>query len=237
MHVFSGIGGGILADLLLGHHPVCAVEIDPYCQQVLSQRQKDGILPWFPIFGDVQKFDGSPWKGKVDAVCGGFPCTDLSSARTNSRSNGKIRGLDGPQSGLYKELIRVVREVGPRYVLMENSPNLVGRGLGRILGELAELGFDAQWGLFSAGSIGACHERERIFIMASHPDRAQRQGGGVSSRAHQEYTDPRRNTWWKAEPSVHRVDDGTANRLDRLKSVGNAQVPRVVALAWETLHP
>lgn len=73
LHVFSGAGGGLLADVLLGHQPVCAVEIDEYCQQVLSARQKDSCLPWFPIFADVKEFDGRRWRGLVDCVCGGFP--------------------------------------------------------------------------------------------------------------------------------------------------------------------
>lgn len=73
LHLFAGAGGGLLADLLLGHVPVAAVEIDPYCQQVLSARQKDGILPWFTIFDDVRTFDGRRFKGLVDIVAGGFP--------------------------------------------------------------------------------------------------------------------------------------------------------------------
>jgi DNA (cytosine-5)-methyltransferase 1 len=73
LHLFAGAGGGILADMLLGHRPIAAVEIEPYCQQVLHQRQKDGILPWFPIFSDVCEFDGRRFKGLVDIIAGGFP--------------------------------------------------------------------------------------------------------------------------------------------------------------------
>ncbi len=73
MHLFAGAGGGLIADLLLGHQPVCAVEIEPYCQQVLSARQKDGLLPWFPIFDDVKEFDGRRFRGLVDVIAGGFP--------------------------------------------------------------------------------------------------------------------------------------------------------------------
>ena len=80
LHLFAGGGGGLLSDIILGHQPVCAVEIDGYCQQVLAARQKDGNLPWFPIFDDVKQFNGKEWRGLVDIVAGGFPCTDLSAA-------------------------------------------------------------------------------------------------------------------------------------------------------------
>ena len=80
LHLFAGAGGGILGGILLGHTTVCAVEIEPYCRNVLLQRQRDGILPKFPIWDDVCTFDGKPWRGKVDIVCGGFPCQDISSA-------------------------------------------------------------------------------------------------------------------------------------------------------------
>ncbi len=80
LHLFAGAGGGILGGILLGHTCVCAVEIEPYCRKVLLQRQRDGILPKFPIWDDVRTFDGKPWRGKVDVVCGGFPCQDISIA-------------------------------------------------------------------------------------------------------------------------------------------------------------
>jgi DNA (cytosine-5)-methyltransferase 1 len=73
LHLFAGVAGGVLADLILGHVPVGAVEIEPYCQQVISARQKDGIIPWFPIFDDVRTFNGKEWRGLVDVIAGGFP--------------------------------------------------------------------------------------------------------------------------------------------------------------------
>ncbi len=137
LHLFAGAGGGILGGILLGHTCVCAVEIEPYCRRVLLQRQRDGILPRFPIWDDVRTFDGKPWRGRVDIVCGGFPCQDISVA-------GNGAGITGERSGLWGEMVRVVREVGPRYVLVENSPMLTLRGLGRVLGDLAEMGYNAQ---------------------------------------------------------------------------------------------
>lgn len=160
MHLFSGCGGGILGGILLGHRTVCAVEIEPYRRKVLLQRQRDGILPGFPIWDDITTFDGTPWRGKVDVVAGGFPCQGISAA-------GRGLGLDDPRSGLWSEMARVVREVGPAIVFVENSPMLTLRGLGRVLSDLAEMGYDAKWGVFGAHHTGAWHKRDRIFIMAN----------------------------------------------------------------------
>lgn len=171
MHLFAGAGGGLLADVLLGHQPVCAVEIDEYCQQVLSARQEDGCFPWFPIFEDVQAFDGRPWNGIVDVVCGGFPCQDISAA-------GSGDGIGGERSGLWREMARIVGEVRPRYVFVENSPLLVGRGLAVVLGDLADMGYDAQWFRLSASDCGAPHQRDRCWLVANcnvrQRDRADR---------------------------------------------------------------
>ena len=168
LHLFAGAGGGILADLLLRHQPVCAVEIDEYCQQVLSARQADGTFPWFPIFADVTKFDGRPWRGVVDVICGGFPCQDISAA-------GGGNGIDGERSGLWREMARIIGEVRPRYVFVENSPLLVGRGLAVVLGDLADMGYDAQWFRLSASDCGAPHQRDRCWLVAN--DRGGRLGG------------------------------------------------------------
>lgn len=124
LHLFAGIGGGILGGMLLGHRCVGAVELDPYCRRVLEARQRDGILEPFPIHDDIRTFDGIPWRGRADVVAGGFPCQDLSLA-------GKGRGLDGARSGLWWEMARVVREVEPRYVFVENVPGLLKQGNGR----------------------------------------------------------------------------------------------------------
>ena len=147
LHLFAGAGGGILGDILLGHQPICAVEIEPYCQQVLHARQQDGLLPWFPIFADVKEFDGTPWRGIADVVCGGFPCQDISAA-------GKGAGIGGARSGLWREMARIVGEVRPRFVWVENSPMLVGRGLGLVLLDLAEMGV-----LCTMGSCGSVRRR------------------------------------------------------------------------------
>ena len=157
--LFAGAGGGILGGHLLGWRTVCAVEIEPYAAGVLVARQNDGILPPFPIWDDVRTFDGRPWRGAVDVVCGGFPCQDISAA-------GNGDGIDGERSGLWREMARIVGEVRPRYVFVENSPLLVGRGLAIVLGDLAEMGFDAEWFCLSAANCRAPHQRDRIWLVA-----------------------------------------------------------------------
>jgi DNA (cytosine-5)-methyltransferase 1 len=159
--LFAGAGGGILGGHLLGWRTVCAVEIEDYPRRVLLSRQRDGILPRFPIWDDVRTFDGNPWRGRVDIVTGGFPCQDISAA-------GKGAGITGERSGLWAEMARIIGEVQPRYALVENSPMLVGRGLGVVLGDLAALGYDARWGVLSAADTGAPHLRERIWIVAAN---------------------------------------------------------------------
>jgi DNA (cytosine-5)-methyltransferase 1 len=270
--LFAGAGGGILGGKLLGWSTVCAVECDPYAASVLVARQNDGILPPFPIWDDVRTFDGRPWRGIVDVVSGGFPCQDISAA-------GKGEGIDGARSGLWSEMARIVREVGPRFVFVENSPRLTSRGLGRVLGDLAELGHDAQWGVFGADDAGAPHLRKRIWIVADSQGLGGRPGlcqtgslsnghipsdcgcsmadagciglEGVSVACTSEPSGSHALTrrapagtrfethadggWWQSEPAVGRVAHGVAARVDRLKAIGNGQVPAVAALSWRIL--
>lgn len=251
LHLFAGSGGGILGGILLGHTTVCAVEIEPYCREVLLQRQRDGMLPRFPIWDDVRTFDGKPWRGRVDAVCGGFPCQDISAA-------GKGAGITGERSGLWSEMLRIVSEVRPRNVFVENSPMLTIRGLGVVLGGLAQMGYDARWGVFSAADIGARHIRERIWILADtnkikHPEFQSSERRSDRFRPHHAAdwqqlcantnnfrnaeSDSALSGWWKTEPGLARLVNGVANQMDRLAATGNGQVPAVAALAWNYLTP
>ena len=167
--LFAGAGGGILGGILCGFRTVCAVEWDAYARDVLVARQNDGCLETFPIWDDVQTFDGRPWRGVVDVVSGGFPCQDISAA-------GKGAGIEGERSGMWKHMARIVGEVQPRFVLVENSPLLVGRGLGLVLGDLAEMGYDAQWGVVGAHHASAPHKRDRIWIVANRAEHGRREG-------------------------------------------------------------
>ena len=167
--LFAGAGGGILGGKLLGWKTVCAVEWDAYARDVLVARQNDGCLDPFPIWDDVQTFDGRPWRGRVDVVSGGFPCQDISAA-------GKGAGITGARSGMWSHMARIVDEVRPRYVFVENSPVLTSRGLGIVLGDLASMGYDARWGVLGAIDAGAPHKRERIWIMADDSRSGWREG-------------------------------------------------------------
>ena len=227
LHLFAGCGGGILGGILLGHQPCCAVEIEPYARKVLLQRQRDGQLPPFPVWDDVRTFDGKPWRKVADIVCGGFPCQDISLI-------GRGAGLDGERSGLWGEMRRVVCEVQPRIVFVENSPALTIRGLGRVLGDLAAMGFDAAWGVFSACSIGAPHTRERLWILADSSE-GEYLGIQDASIRRRRLPESRMGTWWATEPDLGRVADGLAHDVDRVAAIGNGQVPSVVRSAWNTL--
>ena len=251
--LFAGAGGGILGGLLLGWRTVCAVEIDPYARSVLLARQNDGTLTPFPVWDDIRTFDGRPWRGIVDVVSGGFPCTDISAA-------GKGAGIEGENSGLWVEMARIIGEVRPRFALVENSPVLTSRGLHRVLGDLAALGMDARYGVVSAADTGAPHLRERIWIVAHAQSFTEREPANkanaepVSGAPRNEFsngckyvsdaygqpqrrsTEPRSQCGeWPVEPAVGRVAHGVAFRVDRLKTIGNGQVPRVVNLAWGLL--
>ena len=217
MHLFAGAGGGILADLLLGHQPVCAVEIDEYCQQVLSARQKDGCLPWFPIFTDVQQFDGRAWNGTVDLVSGGFPCQAFSSA---------ARGKNVAEKDLWHEMRRVVREVCPEFVFAENVSE---KAILRAEEDLEFDGYSCKWVKLSAKDLGADHIRDRYWLLAHSNNNGKLLG---TFNAEAQGLPELRNGIWEAYTGEFRVVDGVASRMDRLKAVGNGQVPIVAARAF-----
>ena len=233
--LFAGAGGGILGGKLLGWRTVCAVEWEPYPASVLCARQNDGLLPPFPIWDDVQTFDGKPWAGIVDVVSGGFPCQDISAA-------GKGDGLDGERSGMWREMARIVHEVRPKFVFVENSPMLTSRGLGTVLGDLANMGFDAKWGVLGADSAGLSHHRARIWVVAysrglglergmqSNKERHRVAENGCYSTLHQN-----KIQHYLSSPELLGEPHGMACRMDRAKAIGNGQVPRVAAEAWRIL--
>jgi DNA (cytosine-5)-methyltransferase 1 len=282
--LFAGAGGGILGGHLLGWRTVCAVEWEAYPASVLVARQNDKILPPFPIWDDVQTFDGKPWRGIVDVVSGGFPCQDISAA-------GGGAGITGARSSMWKQMARIIGEVQPRYAFVENSPMLTTRGLGVVIGDFSEMGYDTEWGVLGANDVGANHQRDRIWILAytNSKSNAKRrfdsaiseisgqrnidQGGSrrnvnglfesstdekmdSKQRRHNSLADTssknverqckpiriseERNTigsssWWDIEPNVGRVVNGMAARVDRLKAIGNGQVPLCAATAWNIL--
>ena len=162
--LFAGAGGGLLGSRLLGFNTVGACEIDPYARRVLLARQRDGFLDRFPIWDDINTFDGRPWRGSVQLVSGGFPCQDVSASGTG-------RGLSGDRSSLVFEMLRVVEEVRPRFVFAENSPLLRTRGLGVILEELNRLGYRSAWCVLGAWHVGAPHRRNRMWLLSTNANR------------------------------------------------------------------
>lgn len=231
-----------MGSTLLGWDTVCAVEIDAHCQRVLAQRQRDGHLKPFPIWDDIRTFDGKPWNGCIDVVSGGFPCQDISSA-------GRGAGLAGDRSGLWFEMLRVIGEVRPAYVFAENSPMLRTRGLDVVLQGLADLGFDVAWGVLGAWHVGAPINRERLWISAvaqphsfdgqtkalGDQPSAEPEGSEVWCGDHRDVQQGADQVWALSEDVESGVVDGMANRLERLRAVGNGQVPAVAALAWRVL--
>jgi DNA (cytosine-5)-methyltransferase 1 len=151
--LFSGIGGIDLGLERAGMRVVWQVECDPYARAVLRKHWPDAV-----IYDDVRAV-GAANLAPVDLICGGFPCQDISNA-------GKRVGIDGERSGLWSEYARIVRELRPRYVLVENVAALLARGLERVVGDLAACGYDAEWDCFPASAFGAPHRRDRLFIVA-----------------------------------------------------------------------
>lgn len=250
LHLFAGAGGGILGDLLLGHIPVGAVEIEAYPRKVLLARQLDGSLPQFPIWDDVCTFrsdnpDTSSYierlRGIRDGlcICGGFPCQDISCA-------GKGAGIDGERSGLWREFARIIGEIRPAFVFVENSPMLLIRGATRVIADLAGMGYVGRNGVLGVGDAGGMHQRNRIWILA-HSDNRKERNKRIFKK---EIRGQPGFSWCKNvrgvkdlfnrpdlyPPPLCRVYDGLDCELDQVAAVGNGQCPQVVKLAWEVLR-
>ena len=179
MHLFSGHGGGLLADLILGHTPVVAVEWDGYACQVLRERAAEGWFPGLRVWeGDVRLFDPSEYDGSVDCIHAGFPCQDISIA-------GKQAGVsEGTRSGLYREVLRIAGVVRPKHLFLENVSAILSNGLGTVLGDLAALGYDCRWLCIRASDAGAPHHRDRWFLLANsnkHGDGERGKWSGASN--------------------------------------------------------
>jgi DNA (cytosine-5)-methyltransferase 1 len=242
--LFSGIGGLDLGLERAGMQIVWQVEIDAYARHVLAKHWPD--VARFPDVRDV----GARHLVPVDLICGGFPCQDISAA-------GKKAGITGARSGLWKEFYRIICELRPRYVLVENVAALTRRGLPTVLGDLAACGYDAEWQVLSAVAFGAPHRRERLFLVAyptcsrtidtwtqcsgrSGSERggqdvaysdgaglALRQVFGEDARAQLAAFKRESSPWWAIEPDVGRMAHGVPHRVDRLRGLGNAVVPHV----------
>jgi len=179
--------------------------------------------------------DGKPWRGIVDVVSGGFPCQDVS-------AQGDGDGLDGERSGLWSEYKRILCEVGSRFAFVENSPMLTLRGIDRVLGDLAEMGYAAKWGVLGAHHAGGYHKRDRIWIVADSDGNGLEGRNNFNPQGYRKATArsiPRlvQMSAWPdvSNPRTFGSSDGVAYRMERLKAIGNGQVPAVARLAWEIL--
>ena len=247
LELFAGAGGGILAQQLLGHLTVGAVEITPYCRNVLLQRQRDLC---FPVWDDVTTFRADNpecaayigWLRSIRSelcISGGFPCQDISSC-------GKGSGIAGAKSGLWHEMARIIGEIQPTFVFAENSPMLATRGLGTVLESLAAMGYDARWCVLGADDLGYPIIRKRMWILGVRDGvngQGYDAGRGQSSPVAQ-------YVWSSADIArlqdadvdrmladglALRASDGLAGSVEPVRAVGNGQVPTVAALAWRLL--
>ena len=220
--LFAGIGGMDLGLERAGMTCAWQVEIDPYASRVLAKHWPNVLR-----HDDVKTFPPTdPKEWHVDLICGGFPCQDISFA-------GSSQGLQGERSGLWFEYARIIRQIRPSFVLVENVAALLVRGIDAVLGTLASLGYDAEWSSLSACSLGASHMRHRVFIVA-YPnslygasrlgifqDRTSQNESGnsqVMSRA-----------WALSVADAARNTHGISSRLecDRRRGIGNAVSPVV----------
>ena len=222
--LFAGIGGIDLGLERAGMECAWQVEIDPFCRKVLAKHWPD-----VPKFEDVREV-GAHNLPPVDVIAGGFPCQDISLA-------GKGAGIaEGTRSGLWFEYRRIICELRPRYVFIENVPALLARGGARVASDIAEVGMDYEWDCIPAGALGAHFVGDRFYGVASDPEAGglRREGGWPSPMG--------QNTWRRDEferlvrlevqhgvpaGSLGRISDGLPNRMDRLRGLGNAVVPQV----------
>ena len=246
LDLFSGIGGFSLGLERAGFKTVAFCEVDKKCQAVLKKHWPD-----VPMFDDVSNLKGKDIEEKIDVICGGFPCQDISLA-------GKGAGLAGKRSGLWSEFHRLIKEIRPKYAIIENVSALRSRGLDQVLGALSEIGYDAEWHCITAASVGAPHRRDRIWIVAysssrrfkSLHNRNSESNDVISSsinvsnsnseglqgqrkitgRISKELQNTSYSRWWQTEPDVGRVANGIPGRVDRLKQLGNAVVPQIPQL-------
>lgn len=236
LDLFSGIGGFSLGlERTGGFQTVAFCEIDPFCRRVLAKH-----WPEVPCAGDVKTREFRA--GEADFITAGFPCQDISYA-------GAGAGLAGERSGLYRHVIRAIRMVRPIGALLENVAALLGRGMGRVLGDLAEVGYDAEWHCIPAGAVGLPHERDRVWIIANAQEVGRRplqldefrakastagQLAGVGAAELRQ---------WPAEAVVCRKNHGIPNRVDAVAALGNAVVPEIpeligrAVLAAESCRP
>lgn len=215
LDLFSGIGGFSLGLERAGMETIAFCEIDKFCQKVLKKH-----WPNVPIYEDVRELNGS--NISADVICGGFPC--------QPHSYSGIRKASKDSRDLWPEYARIISESKPMLVIAENVLGLLssetGRYFARILSDLADLGYDAEWFNLPAGAIGAPHLRPRVWLVA-YSNKTQLKRGGLSSGIYQEYTNTRHSRWGKDKSGVVRTSNGIPFQMDRVGALGNSVVPQI----------
>lgn len=245
LDLFSGIGGFSLGLERSGAFKTVAFcEIDRYCRGVLKKH-----WPEIPCYEDIRTLTGDTLRRDglaVDAICGGFPCQDVSTA-------GKRAGIEASRSGLWDEYARLISELRPEIVIVENVTGLLSAGFGRVLGKLAALGYDAVWDCIPACAVGAGHRRDRVWIIA-YPTNAIRRthsrcvegcegasrreeaSGRIQERVRNSGDGrPSEGAWWATEPDLDRVVHGVPIEMDRQRALGNAVVPQIPEIIGEAI--
>jgi DNA (cytosine-5)-methyltransferase 1 len=234
LDLFSGIGSFSLGLERAGMRTVAFCEIDPFCRKVLAKN-----FPGIPCYDDIRTLTAERLAAdgiSIDAICGGFPCQDL------SRANGvwsSRPGLQGSRSGLWSEYARLIGELRPSVVIVENVPDLLGC-LGVVLGDLAALGFDAEWDSLQTTVVGGRCPRERVWLV-SYPGVERLDGehgegqparnvAGIFDAIARSEPHSASSKDWLSEPAIPRMVDGTPDRMDRIrrtKAIGNSVVPQI----------
>jgi DNA (cytosine-5)-methyltransferase 1 len=233
LSLFSGIGA---LDLGLeqagGFETVAFCEIEEWPRQVLKKH-----WPGVTCHADIKTLKASDIKSEIDVICGGFPCQDISPA-------GKGAGLLGTESSLWFEYLRLIGEIRPKYVIIENSGALRTRGLGTVLQGLAGFGYDAEWYRLRACDFGAPHQRARTWIIA-YPigdikSRQEPRCWKIGRMGRQQQSFPWNAPWQAKIAEFRGVDNGTTNRVDRFDTIRNAVVPQIakeigkLIMKWES---
>lgn len=219
-HLFCGAGGGILADLILGHEPIYAVDNDEKCIENVK-RNKD---EWFPsieaIQADIGEFDATHWQGKVDIINAGVPCPRWSSAK-----RGRGRTYDG-----WPDTLRITQQALPRFLFIECVANFK-KEHEKIKADLESIGYGlTDYIITSASDLGAPHARKRYWSIGYANNESKPVRRVNAEMALMSPTDA--GVWWETPPTFPRMDDGVADRIYRFRATGNGQVPIQCAAAW-----
>ncbi len=219
LSLFAGIGGFDLGlERTGGFKTIAFCEIEPFAVRVLNKN-----WPGVPVYGDVRQLTAARLgaDGIVpNVIVGGFPCQDISLA-------GRMSGIEGSKSGLWGEFLRLIAELRPRIVIIENSPVLRSRGLEAMLGQFVTLGYDAEWHCIPLNALGAPHRRDRLWIIA-YP--AGERDGLPPIEIRAGWDKLKHRDWWGTEPAVCRVVDAVSAEPHRLAKLGNAVCPIVPEL-------